>query len=244
MKKHFRSLILSFIAIGFVLIFMNSCSKDNTNTTQGSGIIFNSKLTYGTVTDIDGNVYKTITIGNQTWMAENLRVLHYRNGDTIPGISDATKWAQRTKGAYCDYGNNTNKGSIYGKLYNWLTIIDTRNPCPVGWHVPVDAEWETLYATLGGYLYTTSDKMREVGILHWAYINDGATNASGFTAIPGGMRDYGGLFTDYGQTGFWWSATAAGDYYHLDADYYFLDSGVNSGSGSKLNGLSIRCVKD
>src|ERR1035437_6086866 len=121
MKKHFRFLILSFIVIGFVLVIMNGCKKDDSsnNTTQ-SGIIFNSKLTYGSVTDVDGNVYKTIAIGNQTWMAENLRVLHYRNGDTIPGITDATKWAQRTNGAYCDYLNNTTKGAIYGKLYNWL----------------------------------------------------------------------------------------------------------------------------
>ncbi len=244
MKKHFRFLILTFITVGFVFVLMDGCSKKDDSSSTQNGILFNSKLTYGSVTDVDGNVYKTITIGNQTWMAENLRVLHYRNGDTIPGITDATKWAQRIKGAYCDYLNDASKAAIYGKLYNWLTIIDTRNVCPAGWHVPVDAEWETLYTTLGGYQTTTSDKMREVGITHWAYINDGASNACGFTAIPGGMRDFGGIFFDVGQTGFWWSATPSGDYYQQEADYYFLDSGVNSGSGSRLNGLSIRCVKD
>jgi uncharacterized protein (TIGR02145 family) len=238
--------IFPFMVMGFVLILTNSCKKDNNNdnTTQNSGIIFNSKLTYGTVTDISGNVYKTITIGTQTWMAENLKVTRYRNGDSIPKISDGTAWSNLTTGAYCDYRNIVSNGTTYGKLYNWYSIMDSRNICPTGWHIPNDTEWEKLYAYLGGYEQTTSDKLRETGITHWAYINDGATNASGFTALPGGMRDYGGIFTDIGQTCFLWSSTPAGDYYNLDADYYYLDSGANSGGGSKKNGLSVRCLKD
>jgi len=235
------------LVIGLVVVFINGCKKDyNSNdSSQNRGLIFNPNLTYGTVTDIDGNVYKTISIGTQTWMAENLKVTRYRNGDSISKITDATPWSDLTAGAYCVYSNNSDKGAIYGKLYNWYSLIDSRNICPNGWHVPTDTEWETLYSYLGGYVSITSNKMRETGITHWAYINDGATNVSGFTAIPGGMRDFGGLFTDVGQMGFWWSSAPAGDYYNLDAVYYYLDnSGVNRGVGSKKNGMSVRCVKD
>jgi uncharacterized protein (TIGR02145 family) len=247
MKKSNKIWIYSLIVIGLALVLTNGCKKDSNNSpsSQNGGIIFNPNLTYGTVTDIDGNVYKTITIGTQTWMAENLKVTRYRNGDTISKITDATPWSNLIAGAYCIYNNNTDKGTTYGKLYNWYALLDTRNICPTGWHVPIDTEWETLYTYLGGYESITSDKMRETGITHWAYINDGATNASGFTAIPGGMRDFGGLFTDVGQMGFWWSSAPAGDYYNLDAVYYYIDnSGVARGVGSKKNGMSLRCVKD
>lgn len=247
MKKKNSNWILTFMVLGVVFMLTQGCKKDSSSNSpsQSGGIIFNSGLTYGTVTDIDGNVYKTITIGTQTWMAENLKVSRYQNGDSINVIPDATAWGNQTSGAYCFFSNSSSKGATYGKLYNWLAVTDTRNICPTGWHMPTDAEWETLYAYLGGYVSETSHKLRETGITHWAYINDGATNESGFTALPGGMRDYGGLFTDLGQMGFWWCSTPAGDYYNLDAVYYYLDqSGVNQGTGSKLNGLSVRCVKD
>jgi uncharacterized protein (TIGR02145 family) len=247
MKKNIKNWIYSLAVIGLTLVITNGCTKDskNSDTPKNGGIIFNPDLSYGTVTDIDGNVYKTITIGTQTWMAENLKVTRYRNGDSISRINEDIPWNNLTEGAYCLYLNNSDKGAIYGKLYNWYSLKDTRNICPSGWHVPADTEWEVLYSYLGGYETETSAKMREKGITHWAYINDGATNASGFTAIPGGMRDYGGLFTDVGQMGFWWSSSPANDYYDLDAMYYYLDnSGVSRGVGSKKNGMSVRCVKD
>lgn len=247
MKKIKNTWTYSILLLGIALFFIGGCKKDSSNSdpAQSTGISFNSKLTYGTVTDIDGNVYKTITIGTQTWMAENLRVTRYRNGDTINLIPDETAWYNQTSGASCFFSNSASKGATYGKLYNWYSLLDTRGLCPTGWHVPTDAEWEALYAYLGGYVSETSHKMREIGTAHWAYLNDGATNESGFTALPGGMRDYGGLFTDIGQMGFWWSSAPSGDYYNLDAVYYYLDdSGVNQGVGSKKNGMSVRCVKD
>jgi uncharacterized protein (TIGR02145 family) len=246
MEKKNRIWINPLILMGLVLILISSCKKDNNNPTQSGGIIYNSSLTYGTVTDVDGNVYKTITIGTQTWMAENLKVTHYRNGDTISKINNSTQWYQVATGAYCDYNNNTSKAATYGKLYNWLSIIDTRNVCPTGWHVPSDVEWTILFNYLGGDT-VAAFKMMEKGTTHWAYLNPGATNLSGFTALPGGMRYFDGGFIDLGLSGYWWSSTPAGDYYNLDADYIYLgvDYNVASyGSGSKNNGISIRCVKD
>jgi uncharacterized protein (TIGR02145 family) len=236
---------------------ISSCKKDddgipasNTPTptpTQNSGIIFNPNLTYGTVTDIDGNVYKTITIGTQTWMAENLKVTRYRNGDTIPKVTNNTSWSNLTIGAYCDYYNTPSNNTTYGELYNWFALVDPRNICPAGWHVPNEAEWETLGVYLGGY-QIIGGKMKETGITHWVISNDGATNESGFTTLPGGMRYFDGPFIDIHLTGYWWSSSKANDYYDLEAHYYFLsgdgDNNFLDGYGTKTNGMSVRCLKN
>ncbi|MFA5972706.1 MAG: fibrobacter succinogenes major paralogous domain-containing protein [Lentimicrobiaceae bacterium] len=248
MKMKLNIWILPLIVMGLTLILANSCKKDDTDSSsQEGGILFNPKLTYGTVKDIDGNVYKTISIGTQVWMAENLKVTRYRNGDSISKVADNSAWYKLTTGAYCNYSNSTDKGDIYGKLYNWHAVNDPRNLCPSGWHVPNDAEWEKLFEQLGGY-QVIGGKMKETGINHWAYINDGATNESGFTGLPGGMRYFDGGFIDVGQSGYWWSSTDAPDYYNLDAYYQFLsgagDNNVGYGTGSKNNGISIRCLKD
>jgi uncharacterized protein (TIGR02145 family) len=180
-------------------------------------------------------------------MAENLKVTRYCNGDSILNIADNTQWNNLTTGAYCDYGNSSAKGAIYGKLYNWHAVVDPRNICPAGWHVPDDAEWETLFNYLGGY-QVIGGKMKETGITHWAYTNDGATNESGFTGLPGGMRYFDGGFIDVGLSGYWWSSTDAPDYYNLDAYYQYLsgagDDNVGYGTGSKNNGMSVRCLKN
>ncbi len=246
MKTKNKIWLYPLMVMGFVLI-INSCSKDDDNNpATSSGITFNSKLTYGTVTDVGGNVYKTITIGTQIWMAENLKVIQYSNGDSIPNIADNTQWNNLLTGAYCNYGNSADKGAVYGKLYNWHVVIDPRNISPAGWHVPNDAEWETLFEYLGGY-QVIGGMMKETGTTHWSYINDG-TNESGFTGLPGGMRYFDGGFIDVGSSGFWWSSTDCPDYYDLDAYYQYLsgagDNNVGYGQGSKNNGMSIRCLKD
>jgi len=248
MKTKNNLWIFLFVMAGVLLMLTNSCKKQDASPSgPGSDIAFNSKLTYGTVTDIDGNTYKTIVIGTQTWMAENLRVLRYRNGDSIAKVTDDTKWYNLTTGAYCNYLNSTVKSDIYGKLYNWRVVSDSRKISPTGWHVPNDAEWETLFKYLGGY-QVIGYKMRETGINHWAYINDGSTNESGFTGLPGGMRYYDGGYIDVGQSGFWWSSTDCPDYYDLDAYYQYMsgagDDNIGYGTGSKNNGMSIRCIKD
>ncbi len=250
MKNNRSNWLCAVMIMGFIVLLSTGCKKDsndtdtNNQTQNKSGLIFNSNLTYGTLTDIDGNVYKTIKIGTQTWMAENLKVTRYTNGDSIGNIYNATQWSELATGAYCNYGSSESNANIYGRLYNWYAVTDSRNLAPTGWHIPSYNEWETLYYYLGGYMDTTSDAMRETGTTHWAYYNPGATNKSGFTAIPGGLRDYGGDFSEIGQTGFWWCTDQVNDYYNLDAYDFYIDSGVNQGSGSKKNGMSVRCIKD
>lgn len=138
-----------------------------------------------TVTDYDGNVYQTVLIGDQCWMMENLKVTHYRNGDPIPHVTDGVTWGNLTSGAYCNYNNDEGNVATYGRLYNWYAVDDSRNIAPAGWHVPSDAEWQTLVDYLGGDA-VAGGKMKEAGTTHWASPNTGATNESGFTALPGG----------------------------------------------------------
>ena len=195
-----------------------------------------------TVTDIDGNVYNTVTIGTQIWMKENLETSHFRNGASIPtGLSDIA-WGTTTSGAWAVYTfQNITYG--YGKFYNWYAVTDSRNVCPIGWHIPTDAEWTTLTNFLGGESVAGS-KMKEIGNTHWQYPNTDATNSSGFTGLPGGLRKYDGTFDLDSKEGYWWSSSE-GD--AINAWSRNLDANVGSVlslDGSKLAGLSVRCVKD
>ncbi len=171
----------------------------------------------GTVTDIDGNVYQTVTIGTQVWMAENLKVTHYRNGEAIPNVTDNATWEGLTTGAYSEYDNDINNVATYGRLYNWYSVSDIRNMAPAGWHVPTDAEWKQLEMYLGmsqaqadatGWRGTTEGgKLKESGTTHWISPNTGATNESGFTGLPGGYRASNGPYTDISISASFWSST-------------------------------------
>jgi uncharacterized protein (TIGR02145 family) len=209
-------------------------------------ITFNHNLIYGSVTDIDGNIYKTITIGTQTWMAENLRTTKYRNGVAIPNVTDSTAWTSLTTGAWCNYNNDaSNVQRKYGKLYNWYAATDSRNIAPTGWHVPFDAEWSTLTTYLGGEA-VAGDKLKETGTCNWLNPNTGATNETGFSALPGGVRSYGDgtLFGGVGYRGYWWSATEGSTSYAWLRYIYYTDSGVYRGGYDKTDGFSVRCVRD
>jgi len=202
-------------------------------------------LIYGTVTDIDANVYHTVSIGTQVWMKENLKVTKYRDGTAIPLVTDLTAWNNLLTPAYCWYNNNeATYKATYGALYNWFTV-NTGKLCPTGWHVSTDAEWTTLTTYLGGES-VAGGKLKETGTTHWWDPNTGATNSSGFTALPGGLRDGWGFFYN-GNYGFWWSPSPS----DLDTDccgysrevkHDFSDVGKDG--ASKQNGLSVRCLKD
>jgi len=212
-------------------------------TTLNSGIIFNPILTYGIVTDIDGNVYKTITIGTQVWMVENLRTTKYRNGDPIPNVTDSTAWSSLTTGAYCNYNNDANFSTIYGSLYNWNAVNDSRNIAPTGWHVPSDTEWTILTTFLGGES-VAGGKLKETVTTHWLSPNTGATNETGFAALPCGDRSFVGKFEVVGFDGIWWSSTAGDISSAWYRFVYFSGSSVTRGSSSQTSGFSVRCVKD
>ena len=241
------------IIIAFFLLLSNSCEKDDVNpTNQTNGkttAVFTPNLTYGTLTDQEGNIYKTITIGTQTWMAENLRTTKYRNGDPINNTIENTNWISLTTGAYCKYDNINDLIVIAsrGLLYNYYAVDDERNIAPEGWHVPTDEEWTTLVTYLGGESIA-GGKMKEVGTTHWKSENIGATNESGFTSLPVGWRDnYNGIFGGFDYNAFYWSSTED----DIDIAWYrFLNYDLASigrfswSVGDKNSGFSVRCIKD
>jgi uncharacterized protein (TIGR02145 family) len=197
-----------------------------------------------TVTDIDGNVYHTVAIGTQVWMVENLKTTKYRNGDLIHNISMTPEWDNLTSGACCDYENTLNNSKIFGKLYNWFAVNDSRNIAPAGWHVPSAAEWDILITWLGGE-NVAGGKLKETGTKHWNNPNTGATNESGFTALPGGSRYFSGQFLQSGTIGFWWSSTKSSKRYAYSMNLSYDSKGVGYYKFLRLNGgLSVRCVKD
>jgi len=198
--------------------------------------------TTGTVTDYDSNVYKTVKIGDQWWMAENLKVTHYRNGDPIPNVTDATEWNALTTGAYCNYDNNSSNAEIYGRLYNWYAVTDS-NIAPEGWHVPSDAEWETLVNYLGGGS-VAGGKLKETGTTHWNSPNEGATNESGFAALPGGYRTSDGYFGDLGNYAHFWSSTENGSNTAWTRELYYYTARVYRYDAGKRFGYSVRLVRD
>ncbi len=212
---------------------------------EGWNGIFWASLTsfqLGSVTDIDGTVYKTVAIGAQEWMAQNLRTTKYKNGDVIPNVTNSISWFALSSGAYCWYDNDNSHEQPYGKLYNWYAVNDTSGLCPMGWHVPTVAEWTSLTDFLGG-LSVAGGPMKETGTSHWNSPNTGATNESGFTGLPGGGRDSGGVFFNLGGNGYWWSSTE----FSNEVRYYLMyndNDNVTRGTTSKMVGFSVRCVRD
>ena len=201
-------------------------------------------LSFGTVTDIDGNVYETVQIGEQLWMAENLKVTKYNNGDEIPTGHSDSDWSNLSTGAYSVYDDNSSNADIYGKLYNWYTVDDSRGVCPEGWHVPSDNEYTVLTDYLGGES-VAGGKMKEAGYEHWNSPNTGATNGSGFTGLPAGYRySHSGSYDSMGYSGYFWSSS---EYSSLSAWRQALGydySNVYLGDWYRRNGYSIRCLKD
>ena len=247
------------IFIFVILIVSTNCSdekitKPNYNNPYD---YHNWKLVTGTVTDIDGNVYKTVKIGDQVWMAENLKVTHYRNGEPIPNVTVVNEWEYLTTGAQCSFDNNEANVAIYGRLYNWYAVNDSRGLAPAGWHVPSDAEWKQLEMHLGmsqsqadsikGRGTNEGDKLKENGTVHWESSNYHAPGEYGFTALPGGYRSNIGTFymTAYvvGYIATFWSST---EYNSFHAWYRSLGTSpsIFRDNCDKQWGYSVRCVRD
>jgi len=196
---------------------------------------------FGTVTDIDGNIYPTVLIGNQRWMAENLRTATYTNGAPIPNVTLNTAWTGLSSGAWCNYNNNVANDTVYGKLYNWYTTVDPRGLCPAGWHVPSDGEWTNLTDFLGG-ASVVGGKMKS--ITGWNAPNTEATNESGFSGLPGGVR-YNGDFNYVGYDGNWWSSTESFPLLAWLRNLNYNGFVVNrANSYGMRSGLSVRCLMD
>jgi uncharacterized protein (TIGR02145 family) len=209
----------------------------------------------GTVIDIDGNTYMTVKIGNQWWMAENLKVTHYRNGDPIPNVTNISQWSSLSTGAYCAYANNECNADTCGYLYNWYTVNDIRNIAPTGWHVPTDEEWKILEKYLGMSRSEADDtgnrgtdeggKLKETGLTHWNSPNTGATNETGFSAIPCGAYD-GTIdyFHDSGYHVYFWSSTEESSTNAWDRALSSYYSKIHRFCNYKKSGFSVRLVQN
>ena len=266
-KKRFACITVILVLMTGI-VFMSGCSKDDDGESDDSKNKI-AKITYGSVTDQNGNTCKTVIIGTQTWMAENLKVTTYNDGTLIPNVTDDDTWANLTTAAQCTYNNTTNADTIarYGRLYNWYAVDSasngSKNICPKGWHVPSNAEWDTLqtYLIANGYNNdgtTTGNKIAKslADTTGWntseaeeAIGNNPLTNnSSGFSALPGGYR-YGitgnyNNYNNFGNYSGWWSSSAddlRGAYkWYL----YYIYSDLIGQTDDEQFGFSVRCVKD
>jgi uncharacterized protein (TIGR02145 family) len=213
---------LSILYLTILIIFIfqsNSCSDDKTNTIPYS------------ITDIDGNIYHSVIIGSQVWLIENLKVTHYRNGDPI-----------QTTHNY-DYDLTPSNSQIFGRLYNWYAVTDSRKLCPPGWHIPTDAEWKTLINYLGGDSIA-GGKLKARDTVFWKSPNTGATNESGFNALPGGYCYNAGEFSLIFYSAAFWSSTeiSSGNAWNRYLAYDLKN--IYRYNASKYSGFSVRCLKD
>jgi uncharacterized protein (TIGR02145 family) len=226
------------------LYYLRAYATNLAGTAYGGQVSF---VTTGTITDIEGNVYNITTIGTQTWMKENLRATQFSNGTSIPLVTSRLEWYYLSGPGYCWYDNNTNNIRTYGALYNWYTVDSksngNKNLCPSGWHVPNEHDWSTLIDFLGGDSIAVG-KLKETGEDHWQSPNTLASDETGFTALPGGGRDYNGAFYDMGRFGHWWSST---EFVSGGAWSWFM--GYDGSGGYRYgrfeqDGFSVRCIKN
>lgn len=231
----------------------NEISDETTTDSQETSLVKEGKG----VKDVEGNVYKTIVLGDQEWMASNLKTSKYNDGTTIPNEIDDIEWEYIETPAWCYYNNDSKNNNTYGKLYNWYALSPEtngdKNVCPSGWHVPTTSEWNDLVEYLGGNMSeTVGGDLKESGTKHWKSPNTNATNASLFTALPAGYRqgtaDQGGAnlgqFLEIGNYGSWWSATESNAEWSDDFSISYDNGYANVVSHTKDFGFSVRCLKD
>jgi uncharacterized protein (TIGR02145 family) len=258
-----------------ILVLTYSCKKDATiNDTYALSCKDNPNINFksiGTpvgnftdcIKDIDGNTYKTVTIGTQTWMAENLKTTKYNDGTSIPNIKDSSLWNKLNTGAWCYFKNDSSyvskccgimSNDKYGKLYNWFTINSVsngnKNVCPLGWHVPNNKEWTILIEYLGGEI-VAGGKMKEIGTTSWANQNsEYSTNLSLLTMLPGGVRSFSpnGFMSGDFHEGFTYGGYHSSSEFSSDKSFglrlSYSSNQVNLNEFQKKSGNSIRCIKD
>jgi uncharacterized protein (TIGR02145 family) len=208
------------------------------------GTFFNQETNYSSVNDIDGNSYKTVQIGNQNWFAENLRTTRYTNGDVIEQLEASEQWSITSSGAWTYHSSSEANNCPFGKLYNWYVASDSRNVCPVGWHVPTDAEWIELSDYLGGD-EVSGGKLKSAGLDYWYAPNQGGTNEVGFSALGGGQRVTDGTYYGILGQGYWWTSSedlSLGWGLHREMRHF--DTVNLRAESPKTFGYTIRCIQD
>ena len=219
--------------------YVRAYAVNSAGTSYGNEITFTS----GQLTDVDGNTYNVVTIGDQVWMKENLKVTKYKDATDIPLVTDGDTWFQTDDPGYSWYENDeATYAETYGAMYNWYTV-STGKLCPEGWHVPTDEEWTTLTDYLGGE-GVAGGKLKEAGTSHWESPNTDATNETGFTALPGGYRSNGGQFYALESQGNWWTSSEDDNVYVWGRRMDHSDAIVDRGHSNKNFGKSVRCIKD
>ena len=235
--------ILSSVLFAFALI-IGCASDDKTSTGPGNNNNNPGTIATDSIVDAEGNYYKIVQIGTQWWMAENLQVTKYANGDPIANLTIDSMWQWTTSGAYCDVENNSANRTTYGYLYNGFAIADPRGIAPAGWHIPSDSEWTVLSDYLGT---NAGGKTKTTGLSLWKTPNLGATNETGFSAVPAGVRPPAGVFTNKTEIAFYWSTTQALPY-PLISNYLcgmgYAEQDFRRQYAPFQMGLSVRCVKD
>jgi len=234
-------------------LMVSAFKADGTSELAGSPITVKANANK-VLTDVDGNTYKTVKIGNQTWMAENLKTTKYADRTPITKVEGNTEWGNlnnnNTDKAYCYPDNNDN--TDYGALYTYAaatngivyTTVDVQGVCPDGWHLPNDAEWEELNNYLG--VDVAGGKLKEIGTSHWESPNTGATNSTNFTALPAGYRKPDGEFSDIGRIAFWWTSSEETGWSDYGQTWYinYSSEGMMDKNDEKSEGKSVRCIMD
>jgi|SaaInlV_125m_DNA_1040241.scaffolds.fasta_scaffold20199_1 uncharacterized protein (TIGR02145 family) len=266
-----KKILIGFIAIGLLTFvgceieedlqqvgtpYQSSDTTDSSETSSDDGTSDDSSIQYGEgVTDIDGNTYKSVIIGEQEWMAENLRTSKYSDGTSIPNVTGNTEWEGLTTGARSHYDNDNQYEATYGKLYNWYSV-NTGRLAPEGWHVPTDAEWTVLtdYLEANGHEETEGTALKARSSWRgdpWDASQDdisGSGNGSdhyGWNGLPGGQRQDGGYFSfSWSEGGYWWSSLEFSEGSAWSRSLSNFSDSVSRGYSVKSYGFSIRCLRD
>ena len=243
-KVAFRKTVM--LALILVLFLLLSCSDNSTSVNGDDDPV--------TIQDIDQHTYPVVRIGNQLWMAENLAVTRYRNGDAIPEVQGETDWIALNAGAWSRYNHLVANDLNFGKLYNWFAVSDPRGICPEGWKVPSDDDWKTLERHLGMSAQEANSSMKRGADANaggklksgsfWESPNTGANNESGFNGNPGGRRvPTDGSFSDINRFGYWWTASEQNQAEAIYRSLYFQDADILRFYVNKKQGFSVRCIK-
>jgi uncharacterized protein (TIGR02145 family) len=233
MKTKKLSKLVFLVLAGICFFLMTNCTKENDETPAPGPVP-------ATINDIDGNIYHTLAIGTQVWLVENLKVTRYRNGDQIALVTGNPEWLDQSSGAFCWYNNDPSYTPVYGALYNWYAVTDSRGIAPAGWHIPTHEEWNTLTDYLGDNL--TGGKMKDT--LNWMPPNLNTTNSSGFTALPGGYRASNADFQRMGTLAFFWTTPEKDKKNAMLRGLSSHYDGVLLYSSNISEGYSVRCIMD
>lgn len=239
-----------------IIVHKQTEEKEEYNQSQLDSISYSEGIATSTMTDQDGNIYQTVKIGNQWWMAENLKVTTYRDGTAIAKVIDNNTWKTLTSGGFCAYNNVEENVDTYGYLYNWYVISDSRNIAPEGWHVPTDEEWKELEKCLGmsqevsnssGWRGTTEGCKLAGNSAIWTdgvLDQNSAFDSSGFSALPGGYRSNNDFFDDLGNFGHFWSSSESGLNFAMYRTISYMHTNILRASYITRYGFSVRLVRD